>query len=51
MFLSLSVGRFIALIVVLVVAGAVLWAWQSARSSDPVSEEDARIRCDATPGS
>ncbi len=41
MWLSLSVGRFIAVIVVLVVAGAVLWAWQSARSSDPVSEEDA----------
>ncbi len=41
MFVSLSIGRVIALIVVLVVAGAVLWAWQSARSSDPVSEEEA----------
>jgi hypothetical protein len=41
MFLSLGVGRFIGLVVVLVLAGAVFWAWQSARSSDPVSEEKA----------
>jgi hypothetical protein len=41
MWLSLSVGRLVAVLVVLAAAGAVLWAWQSARSSDPVSEEEA----------
>jgi hypothetical protein len=41
MWLSLSVGKLVAAIVVLAAAGAVLWAWQSARSSDTVSEEEA----------
>jgi hypothetical protein len=39
--LSLSVGRVVAVIVVLAAAGAALWVWQTARSSDPVSEEEA----------
>jgi hypothetical protein len=41
MWLSLSLGRLIAVIVVLAIAGAVVWAWRDARSSDPVSQEEA----------
>lgn len=41
MWLSMSVGRLVGIVVVLAIAGGVLWAWQSARSSDPVSREEA----------
>jgi hypothetical protein len=41
MWVSMTLGRVIAVILVLAIAGAAVWAWREARSSDPVSREEA----------